>query len=117
MTKDVCPRYGKEDSPKCRQRKIVQRLKCAWQEDCPICGKEDCLNVNVSRKLFKYVPKQIVRMLQGKFSKMWQICLSNVHAMDVARKNVHDVARKIISIKRVDAKLGNSRMGGLIFRY
>ena len=40
-----------------------------------------------------------------------------VHAMDVARKNVHDVARKIISVKRVDAKLGNSRMGGLIFRY
>jgi hypothetical protein len=40
-----------------------------------------------------------------------------VHAMDVTRKNVQDVARKIISVKRVDAKLGKSRMGALIFRY
>jgi hypothetical protein len=40
-----------------------------------------------------------------------------VHVMDVARKNVQDVAMKIISVKRVDAKLGKRRMGGLIFRY
>jgi hypothetical protein len=40
-----------------------------------------------------------------------------VRAMDVARKTVQDVARKIIFVKRVDAKLGKSRIGGLIFRY
>jgi hypothetical protein len=63
------------------------------------CGKEDCLTDNVARKFFKDVANMFA------------------YAMDVARENVQDVARKIISVKRVDAKLGKSRMGGLIFRY
>ncbi len=86
---------------------MAGRLPDMWQGRLPfckcgkevfqICGKADC--PDVARKIFQDVANMFV------------------HAMDVARKNVQDVARKIISVKRVDAKLWKSRMGGLIFRY